>query len=406
MLYTFRTLTWTASLALLGGVWFPCAAAEAARDDPYNLKPVAGQLQDTKDEALATQFSLEAAAGYLDRRAHLVEKSCYACHSTFTYIPARSLIDPLAEEVMRSRILLERLMTMLLDPKQAREVKTHHVSRLRILAPVELARHDAITTGKLAPLTRRALDAMWKLQKPDGGIDWIHVHEAPQAIDDWWPAAMMALGAATAPDGYAGTAPAKSGIDKLRGWFRAHPPQTLHERCLTLLAHSAIGGLMTDEERGAHIAAIFAVQHEDGGWSITDLAPWQRKDKKPLDPSLTDGYPTGLCAYVLARSGVALDDPRLKRAVAWLKSHQRESGGWFTQSPFARDKIASNTGASFAVQALAACGEITTPRITPAQYDAAHAKADSSIPAGVYLPNTDPRPAAAASEPPTAANAP
>ena len=33
---------------------------------------------------------------------------------------------------MRSRILLERLMTMLLDPKQASNVKTQHVKRLRI----------------------------------------------------------------------------------------------------------------------------------------------------------------------------------------------------------------------------------------------------------------------------------
>ena len=38
--------------------------------------------QDTADEPLIAAFSVEAAAGYLDRRAHLSESNCYACHST------------------------------------------------------------------------------------------------------------------------------------------------------------------------------------------------------------------------------------------------------------------------------------------------------------------------------------
>jgi hypothetical protein len=111
------------------------AQAQKPQEDPYHLLSAPGDTQDTADEPLIGAFSPEAAAGYLDRRAHLVEKGCYACHSTFTYLPARSLIDPLADEVMRTRVLLEHLMTMLLDPKQASQVKTQHISRLRILAP-------------------------------------------------------------------------------------------------------------------------------------------------------------------------------------------------------------------------------------------------------------------------------
>lgn len=361
------------------------APLAACADDPYKELQTTHSTQDTVKEPFRASFSLEAAAEYLDRRAHLVEHGCYACHSTFTYLPARSLIDPLAPEVMRTRVMLERLMTLLLDPKKASTVKTQHISRLRILAPVELARHDAATTGKLAPLTRQALDAMWKLQQADGGIDWIRVREAPQAIDNWWPVAQMALGAAAAPENYAQTEIAKAGIEKLRGWFRAHPPQTLHERGLTLLAHSAIGGLLDEKARAEHVEAILAKQHAEGGWSMVDLAPWQRKDKKPLNPQLTDGYATAFCAYVLARSG-----QRDAKAVTWLKTHQRETGGWFTQSPFARDKIASNTGTSFAIQALAACGEITPPKVSAADFAAAHAKADAEVPAGVYLPDQAP----------------
>lgn len=349
--------------------------------------PGADKTRDTANEPFIETYSLQSAAAYLDERAHLVEQKCFACHSTFTYLPARSLIDPLADEVMRSRVLLERMMTKLLDPDEAPKVKTNHVPRIRLLAPVELARHDAVATGRLAPLTRRALDAMWKLQSKDGRIPWLHVKEAPQAIDDWWPVAMMALGAATAPEGYAETPAAKAGIERLRAWFLSHPPATHHERALTLLAHSAIGGIMGDERRRQHIEAIFASQHADGGWGMVDLADWTRADGKPLDPARSDGYPTSLLTYVLARNGVPPSEPRLRKAIDWIKSNQRRAGGWFTQSPFKRDIIASNTGTSFAVQALAACGEFAPPKVTVEQFSAALAAAEKKVPEGIYVPN-------------------
>lgn len=349
--------------------------------DPYQEKP-SDSVQDTVNEPLRTTFSLEAATEYLDRRAHLFEGNCYACHSTFTYLPARSLIDPLAPEVLRTRVMLERFLTKLHDPKEEPAVKTMHIPRVRLLAAVELARHDAVTTGKLAPITRQAFDFIWeKLQTKDGGMAWLRVGEAPQAIDNWWPAAMVALGVVAAPENYAQHEPAKAGVEKLRGWFRTHPPKTLHERALTLLAHSAIGGIVDEQARAEHIASLLAKQHADGGWSMVDLAPWQRKDHKPLDPQLTDGYATALCAYVLARCG-----QRNEKAVAWIKTHQRETGGWFTQSPFSRDKIASNTGTSFAVQALAASGEFTPLKVTAEQFATAKASVEAEMPVAVFLP--------------------
>lgn len=357
---------------------------------PYPGDAAANSAADTDDEAYRGTFSLEAAAGYLDRRAHLSENSCYACHSTFTYLPARSLIDPLAPEVMETRIMLERFLTKLHDPAQAKMVKTSHIPRVRLLAALELARHDAATTGKLAPITRQALDHVWKMQNAAGGIDWLHVHEAPQAIDDWWPAAMIALGVAAAPGGYADEPAARAGLEKLRGWFRAQQPATLHERALTLLAHSAIGGILDEPRRDEHLAAIYGSQREDGGWGMTDLAPWQRKDKKPLETTRSDGYPTALCVYVLASSGVDPAEPRLRRGIDWLKTHQRESGGWFTQSPFARDKIASNTGTSFAIQALAACGELPAPApVIAGAFAAARARAEAALPPGQFLPEAE-----------------
>jgi squalene-hopene/tetraprenyl-beta-curcumene cyclase len=51
----------------------------------------------------------------------------------------------------------------------------------------------------------------------------------------------------------------------------------------------------------------------------------------------------------------------MQRGVAWLKSHQRKSGRWFTPSQawHKQHPIAiANAGTAYAVLALQACGEI------------------------------------------------
>jgi squalene-hopene/tetraprenyl-beta-curcumene cyclase len=369
-------------LALLA---FGISTAAAPRATPDARDKVTG----TPDEPLLPEWSLLQAARALDEGAHLSESNCFACHSTFTHLAARSLIDPLADEVMKSRILLERFNSRMSDPQLAKQVKTHHASRVRLLSAVELARHDANTTGRLSESTRRLLDHMWTYQNADGGVSWLHVREAPQAIDDYWPAAMMALGAGIAPEDYAASPKAAAGIERLRGWFKAHPPRTLHERGLILIAHSFIAGVLGNDDIRAHASIILERQHPDGGWSMTDLAPRTRKDNKPLNPELTDGYATGFLAFALARGGIPAADPGLQRAIQWLKTHQRLGGTWFTQSPYSRNAIATNSGTSLAVQALEACGELTRPKVTQAQFDAAHAAADRAVPPGIFLPDQD-----------------
>ena len=41
---------------------------------------------------------------------------------------------------------------------------------------------------------------------------------------------------------------------------------------------------------------------------------------------------TGLAIVALRSSGVAKDDPRIARGIAWIKTHQRASGRWWTRS--------------------------------------------------------------------------
>ncbi len=114
---------------------------------------------------------------------------------------------------------------------------------------------------------------------------------------------------------------------------------------------------------------------------MSGLAPWKRAAGRPLDPKSSDGYGTAFTTFVLCQAGVRIEDARLRAAVAWLKTHQRRSGGWYTPSPRKQDALASYAGTSLALQALAACGEISPPQPSPETFATAAAKTTETQPA-------------------------
>ncbi len=73
----------------------------------------------------------------------------------------------------------------------------------------------------------------------------------------------------------------------------------------------------------------------------------------------SDGYGTGFVVFVLREAGVEASDPRIKKAVTWLLTHQRAEGHWWTQS-LRNESDTSNflthAGTTFALKALAATG--------------------------------------------------
>ena len=96
----------------------------------------------------------------------------------------------------------------------------------------------------------------------------------------------------------------------------------------------------------------------DGGWGLATLGNWSRADGTPQDMTSSDGYGTGFAIYVLRCAGVPADDSRIQKGIAWLKTHQRASGRWFTRSLTKDSKhYISHPGTAYAILALAACGE-------------------------------------------------
>jgi len=169
---------------------------------------------------------------------------------------------------------------------------------------------------------------------------------------------MAAIGVGAAPDKYSRTPAAKKGLEKIREYFRNHPPANMHHRAMKMLASLHVDGIMTDTERREVIKDLFGLQKPDGGWGLATLGNWTRSDGKEQDYESSDGYGTGFVIYVLRCAGVPAEDPRIQKAIAWLKTNQRASGRWFTRSMKKDSRhLITHSGTAYAILALAACGE-------------------------------------------------
>jgi squalene-hopene/tetraprenyl-beta-curcumene cyclase len=220
-----------------------------------------------------------------------------------------------------------------------------------------LAIHDAQSTGKLHELTRQALDRMWTLQREDGSWNWNKHELPPQEFDEYFGVAFAALGVGLAPEGYARGESAREGIARLKQYFQQNPPPNLHHKLWLLWASRNLDGLMTSAERRQTINTVLALQRSDGGWNLPSLGDWKRLDSTPNDQDAdSDGYAAGLVLYVLRQTGLHVKAYPIQRGVAWLKTHQRASGRWFTRSLNAdRTHYITNAGTAYAVMALKAC---------------------------------------------------
>jgi squalene-hopene/tetraprenyl-beta-curcumene cyclase len=300
---------------------------------------------------------MERAAAYLDQVAvnWTRRHRCGTCHTNYPYLVARPVLkEPAGGAIAEVRHFFEERVAHWDDPGPAAKPK----SDAEVIATATaLALNDAATTGKLHPRTRTAIDRAWTLQKPGGGFDWPKCDWPPYEYDDYFGALVAAVGAGHAPDDYASSPAAQAGLKRLRGYFAKNPPPNLHHQVWLLWASTRLDDLMTAEERSRTIAQLRELQRADGGWNLPSLGGWKRRDGTPNDPGApSDGYATGLAIFVLRQAGVPAADPGLRRGIAWLRSHQRASGRWFTRSlNNDQDHYIANAGTAFAVLALKAC---------------------------------------------------
>ena len=334
-------------LGLTGLTWTTVTAAEAV-----TLANVTSPGENSRDEPFAKAFSLDKAFSFLDSAALTWQKEqkCFTCHTNYAHLYARPDAPTNQSAPSEVRKFAEDLITQRWEEKGPRwdaEV---------VATGAALAFNDAATSRHLHPLTRKALDRMFTVQRDDGGFTWKKCDWPPMESDDHYGATLAAIAIGVAPDDYAKSEAAQNGLTKLREYFKDNPGTTLHHRAMMLWANSYVKGILTEDESATVVSELLALQKADGGWGLATLGDWKRADGKEQDLQSSDGYGTGFALYVLRRSGIPAEDPRIQRGVEWLKSHQRESGRWFTRS-LHKDSMhyITHAGTAFAVMALREC---------------------------------------------------
>jgi len=319
--------------------------------DELNLDNVTTPSANSADEPLAESFSLDKATRFLDQASLHWTKSreCFTCHTNFSYLVARPTVASDLTAHQQVRKALEEMVDKRWEtdgPRWDAEV---------VMSAAVLALNDQATTGKLHPMTRKALKRMWTLQREDGGFDWLKCGWPPMESDDDYGIAIAALALGAAPGDYANTSEAQKGLKKLRTFLEKNSPPTLHHQAMLMWAEKYGVELLTPDQRKACVESFSKLQKEDGGWAFATFGNWERADGKEQDVKTSDGYATGFAVFALRCAGVEVNDHRITKGVAWLKANQRASGRWYTRS-LNRDNhhFISHAGSAFAVMALAA----------------------------------------------------
>ena len=305
----------------------------------------------------ATEWSPQKAAEYLDGRQavwaawpHAAKPNgpCLSCHTGLFYLMARPVLARALHEDGKA-VPEAQLLAAVRSRADAREaapagavpgagpVKGVLADRLlatqAILTPLVLASADR-SQGKLSAEAEAAFRRMWSLQLQDGpdrgGWAWSSFDLDPWEMPDsaFFGAAVAAAATGIAPAGYQDRPEIRANLAALREYIRSHEAaEPLHNRLTALWAASRLHDLLPDSSRQAILAQLWRGQGADGGFSMAVLGPWK---ERPAVPPTTEssGYATAWVAFTTEQAGVKRRDPKLARAITWLKTHQDPDGSW------------------------------------------------------------------------------
>ena len=293
---------------------------------------------------LAGDWSPKLAAQYLDSRqkewfawpaAKRPGGPCISCHTGATYLLARPALR---------RVLREAEPTI---------YETGLIEGLRARAGFGL--EDALKTGK-EPLasqsvgveaifaalfpgpgkaaTQQTWDRLWSMQIHEGADrgswPWFDLDTDPyETVDSgFFGASLAALAISATPSEYQAEPEIKGHISELSGYFRAAiPAQPLHNRLLLLWAAAKLPAAIP-ESRQSIIDEALQKQQPDGSWTIAALGPWKPRPAAPPAAG-SSAYATAVAAFALEQAGVPRSNPKLRKALEWLRAKQDSQFGYW-----------------------------------------------------------------------------
>jgi hypothetical protein len=211
-----------------------------------------------------------------------------------------------------------------------------------VLAALALAIDDHRSGRGLSRETEVAFRRMWSLQAADGArkgaFPWNNSGRDPFSNEaTYMGASLAALAVAIAPDNYRSRPEIRGNLDALENHLRnSASGQALHHRLISLWASAKLKGLLPEAAVQQILKDIWQGQEADGGWTVKALGPWKDHPQAPPQPG-SNAYSTALVALSVQEYGVSREDPRVVKALNWLKAHQdSHDGAWAAASLNAR----------------------------------------------------------------------
>ena len=342
---------------------------------------------------LSSEWDQAAAADYLDGRqawwrtwpiaARDHDTSCVSCHTTLPYALARPALRPalgetgptmpevdLLEDVGKRVALWNEIEPYYPDQTRGLPKTSESRGTEAILNALILASRDA-QEGRLTSETRQAFENLWKLQftrgEEAGAWAWLYFGLAPWESDGaaYFGTALAAVAVGVAPNQYATSTEIQDRVALLRAYLQQDPEsRSPLDRVMLLWASTELSDLLTQDQQQSSIGDLMRLQNSDGGWSLTSLGSWEGQDGFSPDPR-SDGYATGLIAFVLQKAGVSPAQENLSEALGWLVQNQDPTSGQWPASSLNKERDPTSDRGRFMADAATAFAVLALTQADP-----------------------------------------
>jgi squalene-hopene/tetraprenyl-beta-curcumene cyclase len=312
-------------------------------------------------------WNAKAAATYLDQRAEWWmswpvaardhKTFCISCHTALPYALSRpALRTVVGDKVPTSgeRRILDNVIERVrlwheVKPFYGEDVGANKALQSRgtesVINALILASLDA-RNSTLRVETRAAFRNMWALQRmtgdEKGAWPWLNFGNEPFEAKDsvFYGATLAAIAVGAAPGSFRQSPEIQGNLRLMRDYLdREYAQQSLSNQAVLLWAASKLPGLLSPKQQISIVDGLLSKQQSDGGWNLSSLAwtwrgsslkwlakLWFQSENTPVGGK-SDGYATGMIAYVLEQYGLPRDNAHLQRALDWLARNQSKSDG-------------------------------------------------------------------------------